>query len=319
MADYSSTDEILDGILRKLGEPTDGTSDQEADALTELSSFYIQLVGGGKLLDIEIGILWDWAKEKDPSTLELLPMVDTGTVALTKGSTSGTFSVAPAASTTDYWLKLENREEWFRIAAHTAAMTSLTLDANYTGDTGAALNFKAIKTDYDLSTGVIRIGSPIKVYRGAARDIKGLDPSRFRRDYPRDSLYLGTPTHFTQVKEVDGLITVRFNAYVDTETRAEYESVKVPTVLTDSSGSIPIIPLEYRKLLMHGPVYSMMVDRGDSRADFHFSEAQKILQSMFAAQMKEVQQTNPGYGRLNTREGDVVPRRETLVGDITVL
>lgn len=159
MAQFRTTADLVDSILRRAGELTDGTSSFESQALDYLNQVHHSIINGGNEFDVDVDEAWTWAKAKHPIILELQPALETGTVSLTQGSESGSFSSAPAASQQGNFLKIDNRDEYFKIAQHTAGATAFELDAAYTGDTGATLTFKSIQLDYDLVSEYIIIDS----------------------------------------------------------------------------------------------------------------------------------------------------------------
>jgi len=157
MANFLSTKDLVDGALDRVGELTDGTSDFDSSALKYVNSVYQSVIAGGSEFGIEIGEDFYWARANRPIVITLEPKHTTGTISLTNGSTSGTFSSAPTDSLADWHIKADGRSEVFKIAAHTASNTSFTLDAAYTGDTGAALSYKAFKLDYEIFSDLINI------------------------------------------------------------------------------------------------------------------------------------------------------------------
>lgn len=155
MAQFRTTADLLDLALHKAGEVTSGTSSYETDALGYMNMVHLTLIAGGTIplgkdQTIEIDEVWPWAKSRSPLILELQPKYDTGTVTLTLGSESGTFSSAPATSLRGWHLKAIGRSERFKIAEHTAGATAFELDGPYPDATGTTLLYEAFKVDYDL-------------------------------------------------------------------------------------------------------------------------------------------------------------------------
>lgn len=145
----------MDLALTNGGEVTNGNSAYETQLLNYLNRVHFTIVAGGtipigKNTTVEIDEVWPWAKAKSPLLIELQPKYTTGTVSLTQGSEAGTFSSGPAASLRGYHIRIPGRDEWYKIASHTAAATAFELDGAYADATGASLNFEAIKIDYEL-------------------------------------------------------------------------------------------------------------------------------------------------------------------------
>lgn len=164
MAQFRTTADVVDLVLRNGGEVTSGTSPYESQVLDYLNRVHFAIVCGGTIplgkdQTIEIDEMWPWARASRPLILELQAKVDTGTVSLTLGSEAGTFSSGPAASLAGWYLKIDGRPEVLRIASHTAAATAFELDGAYPDTTGTTLSFEAFKLDYDLTPDYLVIDS----------------------------------------------------------------------------------------------------------------------------------------------------------------
>jgi hypothetical protein len=70
---------------------------------------------------------WPWLLKN--SIIQTVADITTGTVSVNAGSTSGTFSSAPAVSVANlYMIQFTSvSNDWYLISAHTAAQTSFTL------------------------------------------------------------------------------------------------------------------------------------------------------------------------------------------------
>jgi hypothetical protein len=150
LAQFRTTADLVDDILTRSGETTNGNSQYEEDALRYLNRVHHSIIAGGNEFNVDVDEPWKWAKAKQPIIIELQPKVDDGTISLTQGSEVGTFSSAPAASLKGWFLRIESKDEMPRIAKHVAGETGFELDAAYTDDTGAGLIYKAFKLDYEL-------------------------------------------------------------------------------------------------------------------------------------------------------------------------
>lgn len=155
MAQFRTTADLVDLVLTRAGETTNGNSSYETEALNRLNEVHFALICGGTIplgkdSTVEIDEDWIWARARRPLILELQPKVSTGTVSLTQGDEAGTFSSAPASSLAGWYLRVQGRPDVLRIASHTAGATAFELDGHYPDDTGSGLNFEAYKLDYDL-------------------------------------------------------------------------------------------------------------------------------------------------------------------------
>lgn len=162
MAQFRSTSDTLDLALTNAGEVTNGNSPYETQVLNYLNRVYFTLITGGTIpigkdTTVTIDETWPWAKAKAPLILEVQPKYDTGSVTLTLGSEVGAFSAAPSVSLQGWHLKVIGRDEWFKIAIHSAASTAFEIDGAYPDATGSGLTYMAVKLDYDLVPDFITI------------------------------------------------------------------------------------------------------------------------------------------------------------------
>lgn len=157
MAQFRSTADLVDLVLDRSGELTDGTSAYEAAALTYLNRIHQSVIAGGSEFNLLIDKPFTWSRSRRPIILELQPEFTTGTVSLTNGSEVGAFSAAVTPSMAGRYLKPINKDDYFRIISHTAGATAFELDAAFPGDTDTALTYRALKLEYDVLDSYIAI------------------------------------------------------------------------------------------------------------------------------------------------------------------
>ena len=155
MAQFRTTADIMDLALTNGGEVTSGTSPYETQLLNYLNRVHFTLVAGGTIpvgkdSTVEIDEVWPWSRASRPIIVELQPKYNTGTVTLTLGSESGTFSSAPSESLSGYHIRAIGKEEVYKIVSHTAATTAFELDSAYADTGGSGLSYEAFKIDYEL-------------------------------------------------------------------------------------------------------------------------------------------------------------------------
>jgi len=275
MANLRTTPDLIAAVLRNCGELTDGTSDKADDALEYLDMFHRAFHAGGNELNMDFSDVWTWAKAQYPGVLILNPPYKTGGVTLTLGSPNGTFSTPPSGSLAGWYLRIPGRAEAFRIKTHITPFAAFVLDSEYTDKSVAAGEFVAFQTDYNLvpasSDLIIRLVMPMLLARGESTqgspEVHGIELSRFQREFPLSGTPEGTPTHFCQLYETDGLITVRMNAFPTEKMRVEYEYVPIPTALENLVGSIPRLPHIARPIMVNAATAKIMLDKQDDRAD----------------------------------------------------
>lgn len=223
-----TADDLRKHALKQSGELIDQTSDYDILSDDEngikdldlMNQVYRTLHYGGTELNVSLSEVFPWLKADDPEILTLIPPFETGTISLINGSTSGTLSTAPTGlgSFADYFLKIEGRRTIYRISAHTANATAITLDQAYLEATGSTLTFKIIKLDYTLTNKMARIFKELRTEKrqfdaDETGQIKYLTEDTFDQHYPRLRLTSGTPTAFTIIQDDDDIKTIRFNRY----------------------------------------------------------------------------------------------------------
>lgn len=242
---------------------------------------------------------WWWLR--DSAILTILPVIELGTVSVVEGSASITFTNGPALDVDGYRFKVDTHPDWFKIAAHTAAGTSATLDSVYTGPTDTAALFKLMKVEYALDSAVDDVIAPMLGYRNNHR-IEGLSPERMDDLWPPSSLQAGAPTHFA----LEGKQLVRFNRGGrddGTSMRIEYRYRPVVTDLTDSSGSIPLVPEEYRAVIADMATAQILREKNDSRDQSYAVSAQQMLLAMVRKNRSVIPQMGDYMGHVFPRQG----------------
>lgn len=305
MANGETSEDLLKDILRRCGEKDDGTSDLHEQALIYLNKCYQKIISGSCEFDVDIGEPWSWARSQSKITVVLPPFVGTNnaanlTVQFTYNSTAGTFSTAPQVngvnvSVKGWWIQTTAASEWYQITAHISGATSFTIDSVFNDPTTGVSEFLACQLDFTLNAinlnnsepgGIQRFASPAEVYRQQSFDndneykVYGIDIREFRRIYPLSVLELGIPTRFCITSIQNGVVNIRFNKYTDIQTRIDFDYIPVPLDLTSSPDSIPIVPREFRDVLVYGPCYWLLTDKADDRAPSYLTMTQGILKAM---------------------------------------
>lgn len=149
MAQFRTTADILDEILQKAGEATNGNSPFETLALTYANKVHHAIIGGGNIFSLKVDESWTWARSRFPIILELEPAYTTGQITCTVDDINITFSAAPADSLEGWHIQATNKSTVYKITQHTAASTTAKLDSSFVDDTGA-YNFRAFKLDYEI-------------------------------------------------------------------------------------------------------------------------------------------------------------------------
>lgn len=166
MAQFRSTADIVDSVLKRAGEVTNGNSayDSNGDVLDFLNRVHFSIVAGGTIplgkdVTVQIDETWPWARAKKSLILELQPEITTGSITLTQGSEAGTFSSGPTPSVAGWYLRIDGSEGLYRIASHTAGATAFELDAAWPDSSVSGGSFSVFKLDYDLVPDYIVVDS----------------------------------------------------------------------------------------------------------------------------------------------------------------
>src|SRR3972149_11411201 len=271
MANLRTSADLIDHMLFRAGEPTDGTSDFDAVAPTSLNRAYQIVWSGGGEFDPSIQEDWWWLRKATPGKLILQPLIETGKVSVTRGNASITFSAAPspaidASLASGWFFKVDDHADVFRISTHTSGSTAATLDSVYTGGTATGKGFRLFKLEYALATDVLRIVSPMRTYQDNRSEIDGADLPALERDSPMNNIQAGVPRRFAFVGERKVRFSHAGGSTSGDLIRSEYDYHARPSDLTDATGE-PVVPMGHRKVLSDLGLYFLPTDTNDNRAE----------------------------------------------------
>jgi hypothetical protein len=305
-----TTDLILEDVLFRAAEATDGTSDFEGRALININRIYQEIVNGGCSFLPELREDWWWLYAQ--SSLQILPIVTTGTVAVTQESTGINFSDAPVRNSTGWHIRFGGSGTTvYKISAHTAGITAATLDSEYAGATNGNITYELFKLEYTLIAGIQRVESPM--HAAGRKEIGGMDPAAMQRSWPVELVQQGVPKAFASISET----AIRFSHMGTTlPVRVDYSYKAQPADLTDSPSSTPVIPKQFRPVLAEGALAILLINKNDSRAKVHADMTRSILVTMIRDNRNHRQsRAAPPPGSIITRPNqmntDGVLRTET--------
>ena len=328
MAVFTSAQDCLNAALTWAGElpnvatlPTDSPSSEfRTVGMDYLNRAYLAIVSGSNEFDVDLNESWLWARPSNPGVITLQPQITTG-VTITQQSTTGTFGSIPTdpvgnnISVVGCYVKVDGQADYMIVTAHTAGTTSFTIDEPWTGTTTNGTSSIIYFLDYPTVSNIIRLIAPMRIYRyqgnpsivGAQSggELLGSDYAAMLREYPLHAIATYIPNRFA-VKNFDtttNTYTIRMNAQTPGQARVEYDYIPYPTLLTDSSSSIPIVPLTHRVCLAYCTAYFILMDKFDERAQQYLQLLQASLKSMKRADETQRQAINPFRARL-------VPRRD---------
>lgn len=299
MTTLQTNADIIEDILFRANEPTDGTSDFHDRAVAALNRAYREIWQGGQAFDPSVNEPWLWLKKDPPGVMTINPVVS-GSATVTNNSTAVTLGAAPSISLANRFIRFQGNADVFRVAAHTALSTSLTLDSVYTGTSGS-VSFDAMQLEYDLASDVLQIIAPMRVYGQNKIEIDGVDLMSLERDYPLNFVQSGTPERFALVTEGK----VRFNRYGGTSStelyRVEYDYLQQPSAELADDSSECLVPLRYRSVLADMALSYLLIDKSDARASDIASLAKAGLSAMASDNRAKLAQMSRNMGRIFAR------------------
>jgi hypothetical protein len=149
VAQFRSTADILDEILQKAGEVTNGNSPFETLAVTYANKVHHAIIGGGNIFNLESDEPWVWARSRFPLVLEMLPAYITGTITCTQNDINVVFSAGSSTSLEGWHFQVNGKPTVYKIMQHTAAGTQAQLDSSFV-DSSGTYNFRCFKLDYEI-------------------------------------------------------------------------------------------------------------------------------------------------------------------------
>lgn len=320
MANNYSTADIVKGVLSACGERTDGTSPYQLSALKYINNVYKNVISGANEFAPEIGDAWTWATQQ--SSFIQYGYYNNGTVSVTQYSNAGSFSAVPQfnsqnISLENYYLHVgdDNDHDWYRITAHVAGQTNFTLEAIFLEDTNAAASFRAAPILKDLGAGILRLIEPFRIYKNRILEygetykdtgqIYGISQLEMQKYWPLRFLKNQIPAKFCTVTRSESSWVVQFNSYATDPFKIDWSWIPIPDELVDSTTSIPIIPFEFRDLLVTGAAHYLLLDKSQGdKAQRYFGLTQAKLQAMHLSEEKMAKLVAVQFGQMTPRLDD---------------
>ena len=230
---------------------------------------------------------WPFALASTPAVLSTVAKQ-----AVTVSSISGTaltLSAALTPSMAGYKFYLDGQQAIYRVTAHTAATTAVTLDASYveTPTSGAGTFFK---DEYALTANCIRPWGPFW-YRGqpGARDIDLLDNDEFKGRFGHGTLSSGGYVEaVTPVRDQamtaggNGLWTVQVAPWSEDAVNLEYDYTEFDELDFSGTGlaDTPKIPRHDRIVIGYRALFHLLRTKDDNLADSAELEYQRKISEM---------------------------------------
>lgn len=149
MAQFRTTADIINEILQKSGEVTNGNSPFQTRALTYANKVHHAIIGGGSIFNINVDEPWVWARSHFPIVVEMQPAYTSGYATVLTGSNNISFQSASSVSLEGWHFQVNGKSTVYKIMNHTAAGTTAQLDSSFVDDPGV-YTFRAFKLDYPI-------------------------------------------------------------------------------------------------------------------------------------------------------------------------
>jgi len=242
----NSYDEILALVLRRGGEPADGTSDFHSDTETGIIEKWRELWSRHP---------WLCLRKYPPGVILTAPKIDGLTLTVPAGSSAGTLSAASATPLRDYIVVPSRRDYFLRITAHTAGSAAITLDA--VPEDLVAAEIVIAKHEYDLPADVGILHDTIKA--GGGHHVLVIDEERLEQECGQMPTASWPPRYAARISKGK----LRFSSYPSARERLEVPYNREPE---DPSGSnVLAIDAHLRPVLANGGLSLLYEAKQDSR------------------------------------------------------
>ncbi|HEX7126258.1 MAG TPA: hypothetical protein VF406_10890 [Thermodesulfobacteriota bacterium] len=312
---YDSVADLKADALFRAGEPTDGSSDFESVVVTYLNAIQQGLLIGGPFgTRPEAGLpalpIVDWWWARKLAVLSTDAAITTGTVTLTKHSTTVTFSDAPTVDVTDWFLVVGTRIVVPQIVAHVAMSDTATLDAPWpdvtTTETYVLANLRVpLPADWlrPVGAGRVTVADP-----PAVSWLRIVDWSTLEAMAPRASLAEGVPRVAALMDET----TLEVRAWTESPARLELPYLALPADL--ATGGTPVLPRHHRRLLAVGAALLILLDKADDKATALVSEFRGLHAALVQEHTHRIRRLSPAFGQIHPRPGARASRLVTASG-----
>lgn len=308
---FETTSELALLTEKELGHNLSGAaSSQRADVVATLDESHKIVHAGGGILNYKSDgkrrrkdVTFSFARSQNPYVLTLIPSITTANVTATRNSNAVTFGADPNAGVTvqNYFIRIGGANEVYRIASHSAASTSATLDGAFVGAANvAAGTCEIFKLQYQVgSNDILQLISPIRCY-GTEDEITLTDKDEMLDRSPLKNAHAKLPEYAAIVKENTGNVTIQLESYPQDLTRIEIDYIPIPTTL-DTTSSDPTLPKQYRKVLAYLSAHYMAFRNGDNRAAAFLETARMLFTELVDWNERIMSAGDPRAGKILTR------------------
>lgn len=282
----ATTSELLAYLKDEAGDTaTNATTDSKYIAL--LDRAHRTIVGGGgelnvdsKGLPVDYPYIFSWAVEDTPITVNVEAPYNTGTMAVTAGSTSATLSADPSKDFDGWFVKIAGDSVVYRVT-NTSTGASFTLDSQYLGTTNAAAEYTLFRLDYTFEPASGSLLLPADRLRISTFNdwIQLTSRSTLDDKFPLNKVQKSIPHAAGILRQTTDGFKVRLSHYPPTAERLDMYYVKVPETL-DTVSVDPILPKHHRIVVPHLALFYLLRRYDDDRAQSHLQTAVNLFRSL---------------------------------------
>ena len=189
---------------------------------------------------------FSWLKEY--GYLNLVPIYETGTVAVTQDSTTVTGTTTVWTSTHVGWiLKIDDADEYYEVS-EVGGNTDITLKSAYIGDTDTGLGYTLYKVYYDLASDfdsmrwIKQLVSPTRISPAEDLSFQTLSPNDFEPSGDITSYIIGS------IKS--DVMQIRFSP-IQTIRKRLYYCYDKSLATINTTGASSILPSKWHWLFVH--------------------------------------------------------------------
>lgn len=315
MANFTTAADLKADALKLAGEPSDGSSLYDSEVYSMLQSVQNAVISGGQFGPSALQPTdWLWARAYPRGVIQLqLPFNADSAISATFTQSSKTVTLGSSVGTND----LAN----WRIAVDTlgqrpvidsASSTTITLRDAWTDATVTTANWLAFKSEYDLPDDFVRGVSTLFV-SGYPYRIPVVESAQLESLFPFTTIEAGWPELAARVTQSK----LRFSHYLGTTAQGaaanvllqlEFEYIRRAEIIAE--GSIPVIPVEHRRVLSYGAAWQMLDDKDDSSADRMWLRFQAQYKALLDEHRRDARAMSPFWGVVRPR---VAPLDQPLV------
>lgn len=204
--------------------------------------------------------------------------ITTGTIDIVAGSTTVTFSSAPTVSVADRYIQVSTSQDWYKITAHTANITTATISPAYVGASNLTAGTYTIrKLLYTTATPLVQI-----------LDMKQLiTPVRLISQSPRDAdfflpLYYsaGMPYYYVMSSPTStGALQWSFLRSPDTVMNIMVRGIKNLADMVNA-GDEPVIPAPWQDAILNIGAFYGFQSLDDTRAGTELTVGESRIKDM---------------------------------------